>query len=380
MKTFHFLLILIFPFCLSCKSSISINKIFSKETPHEAYADKIGDLPGGQQWITASSDVLTTPALIVLPYRHTGFFPAGRPRALALQFAAKRGERITFDLARKTGDHFVIYADVFKQDGSSVSHLLAADTASGQFSFDAEQTGNYILRLQPALNSFGGYSLAASISPSLGFPVAGTKAKTGSFWGDARDGGLRRHEGIDIFAPKRTPAVAAADGFITRVSEGGIGGKTIWMRAEGTAISLYYAHLDKQLVEAGQLVKKGDTLGLIGNTGNAKYTLPHLHFGIYGFGGAVDPWPFVNKMVKTAPLLKMKDIPELLTFKKKSSTDTLQKPGVPLIPLAVTDNGYIAELPGGRIIQTPFTAVKQIKNENQVMTTASSSAFLGKAG
>jgi peptidoglycan LD-endopeptidase LytH len=43
----------------------------------------------------------------------------------------------------------------------------------------------------------------------------------------------------------------------------------------------------------------GDTLGLVGNTGNAKNTAPHLHFGIYGSGGAIDPFPFVNPAVRT---------------------------------------------------------------------------------
>ena len=63
-----------------------------------------------------------------------------------------------------------------------------------------------------------------------------------------------------------------------------------------TGQHLYYAHLDRQLVQPGQHVRPGDTLGLVGNTGNARTTVPHLHFGIYQSGrGAVDPWPYLHR-------------------------------------------------------------------------------------
>ena len=65
---------------------------------------------------------------------------------------------------------------------------------------------------------------------------------------------------MDIFAPKNTPAVAVADGVVTAVEEAGIGGKVVWLRLNNKKITLYYAHLDKQLVSTGQLVKKGDIL------------------------------------------------------------------------------------------------------------------------
>jgi peptidoglycan LD-endopeptidase LytH len=52
------------------------------------------------------------------------------------------------------------------------------------------------------------------------------------------------------------------------------------------------------------VVRVGDTLGLIGNTGNARTTAPHLHFGIYRRGeGAVDPYPFVYEIRDTIPTL-----------------------------------------------------------------------------
>ncbi len=350
--------------CISCNSSI--NKIFSKRTPHEAYADKVEDSPEGQQWLAVSKKALIAPQTIQLPYRQVGYFHTDKPRALALKFTAKQGERLNFDLTKKAGTGFVIYADLFRQEGVDASHLLAIDTSSSQFEFDIEETGNYILRLQPELYRTGEYNLSATVTPSLGFPVAGNKAKTESFWGDARDGGQRSHEGVDIFAPKLTAAIAATDGYITGVREGGIGGKTIWLRAEDRNIHLYYAHLDKQLVQEGQEVKKGDTLGLIGNTGNARYTPPHLHFGIYTRNGPIDPFPFVNKVIKKAPAFTDKDPTVYLKPKTvKSKMGGLISDTAILIPLAVNADGYIAELPDGNIIQTPFKSVKPVRIEKQ---------------
>ena len=132
----------------------------------------------------------------------------------------------------------------------------------------------------------------------LAFPVASKKANVGSFWGASREGGKRRHDGIDIFARKGTPVVAIADGVIGMVRTTPKGGKTVWLQKEGRAWSVYYAHLDKQLVTPGQFVKKGDVIGTVGNTGNARTTPSHLHFGIYTRRGAVDPLPYVKNLEK----------------------------------------------------------------------------------
>ncbi len=161
--------------------------------------------------------------------------------------------------------------------------------------FDAHRTGRYAVRLQPASGHSERVVVAAERGPSLGFPVAGkTYRAIGSFWGVDRDGGRRRHEGNDLFAPKRTPVVAASDGFVSWVGLSTLGGKVVWLWAPDKGHTQYYAHLDSQLVAAGRSVRRGDTLGLVGNTGNARTTPSHLHFGIYLRGhGAVDPYPFL---------------------------------------------------------------------------------------
>jgi murein DD-endopeptidase MepM/ murein hydrolase activator NlpD len=121
--------------------------------------------------------------------------------------------------------------------------------------------------------------------PLLMNPVIGASRRSIiSLYGDARDGGKRKHEGIDIFAPKGTFVVAPSDGVITSVGYNSLGGKVIWMNDNRMKHSYYFAHLDSQIVQNGAIVKQGDTLGTVGNTGNARRTRSHLHFGVYHKG------------------------------------------------------------------------------------------------
>ena len=159
-----------------------------------------------------------------------------------------------------------------------------------------------------------------SVSKTLAFPVWGKKSNIGSFWGDVRDGGKRKHRGIDIFAKKGTPVVAICDGVIVSRGNTPRGGKTLWMQAAGYAMTVYYAHLDEQKVRVGQAVKKGEIIGTVGNTGNARTTPAHLHFGIYTWlGGAINPLPYVKHAVKVTTPYK-KDTPAQAETKKKRIT------------------------------------------------------------
>src|SRR5690606_27574329 len=99
--------------------------------------------------------------------------------------------------------------------------------------------------------------------------------------------------------------VAVTDGTVSFTGERGLGGKQVWLRAGLFGNSIYYAHLDSVAVTSGIRVKTGDTLGFVGNTGNARTTPPHLHFGIYKSRGAVNPLPFVYN----SPKLNAKNFP-----------------------------------------------------------------------
>lgn len=110
------------------------------------------------------------------------------------------------------------------------------------------------------------------------FPVAGYGPKDViSVFGDKR--GTRKHQGIDIKAPRGTNVVAVVDGFVERIKEGGSGGKQVYLR-DGQGRLFYFAHLDSWAVKEFTVVKAGDLLATVGDTGNAKGTTPHLHFEV----------------------------------------------------------------------------------------------------
>jgi murein DD-endopeptidase MepM/ murein hydrolase activator NlpD len=116
-------------------------------------------------------------------------------------------------------------------------------------------------------------------------PVKGP-VRIGQGWGAPRDGGRRRHQGIDLLAPTGTPLVAVASGHIIRLSnvDRGRGGISLWLRdARGTAY--YYAHNQHNLIRLGQRVRAGQLLARVGATGNARGGPPHLHFQIHPGGG-----------------------------------------------------------------------------------------------
>jgi peptidoglycan LD-endopeptidase LytH len=104
--------------------------------------------------------------------------------------------------------------------------------------------------------------------------------------GAPRDGGRRRHQGIDLLAPAGTPLVAVASGHISRLSnlDRGRGGISLWLRdRRGTAY--YYAHNQHNLVRLGQRVRAGQVIARVGTTGNARGGPPHLHFQLHPGGG-----------------------------------------------------------------------------------------------
>jgi murein DD-endopeptidase MepM/ murein hydrolase activator NlpD len=135
----------------------------------------------------------------------------------------------------------------------------------------------------------------------LRMPVVGIRAyDLSDSWHDPRDGGVRVHKGIDIFAPRGTEVVAAADGIISYIGDQPKGGHCLWLTTEsGTAF--YYAHLDRWApgLYEGMEVQAGDLLGYVGNTGNAIHTPSHLHFGINQNDEMVNPYPLLARAAPT---------------------------------------------------------------------------------
>lgn len=131
-------------------------------------------------------------------------------------------------------------------------------------------------------------------------PVVGVKRPAlRSSWGEPRSG-HRTHQGIDIFARRGTPVVAAAEGIVVRIgTTDRLGGNTVWVAGKPSTM-YYYAHLSAfaKGLAVGDHVDAGDVVGYVGNTGNARTTPPHLHFGMYPLARGlwpVDPTPFLKK-------------------------------------------------------------------------------------
>jgi murein DD-endopeptidase MepM/ murein hydrolase activator NlpD len=114
-------------------------------------------------------------------------------------------------------------------------------------------------------------------------------------WAQPRSGG-RTHEGNDIIAPWGTPIVAVESGVVARIGENELGGSVLWLKGlSGT--SYYYAHLGQYApgVVPGTPVPAGTVIAFVGQTGNAIFSVPHLHFEVHpNSGAAVDPYPLLR--------------------------------------------------------------------------------------
>jgi len=172
---------------------------------------------------------------------------------------------------------------------------------------DAERVRTLLVRVQATPGAFGRFSILLDARPALDFPVdTDADSPVRSRFGVARDGGRRSHHGIDIFADRGTAVLAAADGVVVRIGDSARGGLHVWQRAideDGARLgSLYYAHLERIDVQPGDRVERGEQLGTVGNTGNARTTPPHLHLGLYRrFSGPVDPLPLTGESRRRVP-------------------------------------------------------------------------------
>lgn len=140
------------------------------------------------------------------------------------------------------------------------------------------------------------------LAPLL-LPVQGAHAKElKDNFEEARDG-TRRHEAIDILAPRGSPVLAVTDGTVAKLFTSQAGGLTVYEFDPEQNFSYYYAHLDRYapgLVE-GQALRRGDRIGDVGTTGNAPKNTPHLHFAIFRLGPEKHWWE--GEPVNPYPLL-----------------------------------------------------------------------------
>ena len=322
--------------CVSaCKDGITLFDPPPPASAHERYAnglEKAGlqQTALGRDWLAAAASSIRKPLNVSLPFREAGYFAASEARAVAYAVRLREGQRISA-VAAASGPPLTLFLDLYRQTGDTAKPLDLVATVDTSLSstgtrlvHEARSDGMYVLRVQPELLRSGGYTLTISTEPTLAFPVSGRDSRAvKSFFGADRDAGARRHHGIDIFAPRGTPVLAAARGTVRSTRPNNLGGNVIWLSDAERGQTLYYAHLDRHNVVAGQSVEIGDTLGFVGNTGNARTTPPHLHFGVYRRGqGPRDPYPFVYRSAAQAPAI-VADTSELGALGRSRARTTL---------------------------------------------------------
>ncbi|MCC6319087.1 MAG: M23 family metallopeptidase [Gemmatimonadaceae bacterium] len=355
-------------------------------SPYERYAESLrqaglDSTALGRDWLLASDSAMRAPLTPSVPFTEAGFYSRTEARAVAFRFDLHEGQRLDVDV-RHDGLPVRMFVDLFRQELQdsvvTFAHQQSASTpdssANGQRAvrYEVRESGTYVLRLQPELLRDGRYSVEVRTAAILAFPVQdATNRAVQSLFGVDRDGGRRRHHGIDIFAPRGTPALAATDGYVRSISPNQLGGNVVWLSDTVRGQTLYYAHLDRHHVRAGDQVKAGDTLGFVGNTGNARTTRPHLHFGIYRRGmGPIDPWPWV-RIVSASPARLVADTARLGTtvmsrgrrtpvrLAPAARSDTVQtlEPGVLLQIVGAQGSFYRVQLPTGESGYLPAQAL-----------------------
>lgn len=369
----------VFPLALlffSC--NIQKQGIFSKSRIEKDKADKETSLkPKLKHKVSADDKALNMPVVVTLPYKEASYFENTEIPVNGYLFSVKRGQQVRITVTPGSDSKKELYTQVWEKTGSEPKLIGSADAGPDTLAYDIEKDGQYIIRIE-ADKPEQTYTVMISTGPSLFFPInKSDKPRMSSFWGASRDNGTRSHEGIDIVAKKYTPVVAVADGYILSVKNGGLGGKTISLRPHNKDYSVYYAHLDQQFVTEGQQVFAGDTLGLVGNTGNAAKTVPHLHFGIYSMNGAIDPLAFIQENNEQPKEIKANQTNLRANARVKITTPLYSKPSTltkkslvsindNITILAATDNFYRVRLDNGEEGYIPAANVNSVRPVNTI--------------
>jgi peptidoglycan LD-endopeptidase LytH len=258
----------------------------------------------GRDWAKAAEFALRSATQIEAPFTETFHVDSEQAFALGYRFAVTRGQRTEVKLEIEPPSDWRIFLDLFRapEGGDEVPEPVATGGEGDlRLAFEPRQDGIYLLRVQSELLRGGNCTLTIRNVASLEFPVAGvgTSAIRSQF-GVPRDGGRRTHHGVDIFAARGTEVLATSRARVRRVDDRLLGGRVIWLEDPERDLYLYFAHLDTQDVVEGAWVAPGDRIGTVGNTGNARTTPPHLHFGIYPRGERpIDPFPFLSQPPQT---------------------------------------------------------------------------------
>ncbi|KAA3637643.1 MAG: hypothetical protein DWP92_07455 [Armatimonadetes bacterium] len=206
-------------------------------------------------------------------------------------------DRLTVELIDKTAEVEVLKADQAAVVASLSEIQARADAAHAEAK---EKYQSVYAKYRARLAREAAARAARASGPSAGIPgltkgvvcpVKGSNYFIDS-WGYARSGG-RSHHGTDLMARNGTELVAMTSGKV-RLNSHSLGGKQVYVYGDD-GITYYYAHLSKWVsgMNTGDRVNKGQTVGFVGDTGNARGT-PHLHLGMIAGGVYVNPYPTVR--------------------------------------------------------------------------------------
>lgn len=386
-------LLLILAF-IACEEE-KVPKPFYPRNDHEAYLKSLEDAnlvasALGQDWKLSAKESLNNPLSITTPYEEAFYLDEKEASAMGYKFKAKRGQKIQITVDQLTNEDLKTFIDLYRVEAlGSFRHVATADDEALTLGFEPRRDAEYVLRFQPELLRGGQFKITIENVPTLIFPVAGkTPSAIGSFWGDDRDGGRRKHEGVDIFARRGTPIVAPTEGYVRFAGERGIGGKVVWLYDSKRSRSLYFAHMNEIKAKRGQKVMPGDTIGTVGNTGNARTTPPHLHFGIYA-NGAMDPINHIRKEGKRLRKLD-RDIDLLgLDIRVNRRTQVYQDPQMRrrsqrlysdqiATAIGVNRDGYRIKLPNGSIGFVDKDALTSTNLPLEYLDVSNEGMLLGK--
>ena len=145
----------------------------------------------------------------------------------------------------------------------------------------------------------------AMLSAELIVPLPGVKAsELRDTFNETRGGGTRKHEALDIMAPRGTPVLSASAGRVLKLHNSKDGGLMVYAADASNRFVLMYAHLDHYAegMRDSLPLRQGQIIGYVGTTGNAAENAPHLHFAIahprdvklWWTGPAIDPRPLLH--------------------------------------------------------------------------------------
>ncbi len=148
------------------------------------------------------------------------------------------------------------------------------------------------------------------LAAEIAMPITGIDpARLHDSFDDMRGGGSRRHEALDIMAPRRTPIYSAAAGRVLKLFTSKAGGLMVYAADSSERFILMYAHLDGYAdgLRNDQPLERGQLIGYVGSTGNASPKAPHLHFALartdkvtdWWRGTPVDPLPILQRAAST---------------------------------------------------------------------------------